>query len=456
MDFYARRRIYSVKVLIVGAGQVGTDIASSLGESHDITIIEEDSERVEEVNYEIDALAVQGDGTSVHVLRDAGVEEADIVIGTTDSDEINIIVCGTAKTVGDPFTVGRVRSRKFLEAWEPSPGAFGVDLMVASSILTAEKIVRIVGTPAARDVDVFSEGAVQMAEFEVSEDSPVAGQTVSEADRFESLTFAAILRNGDVEIPSGATLIEGGDNVIVIGSPESVHEFASDVAPHDTPDESEDIVIFGGSEIGEEVASLLQDRGFKPRLVEKDADRARELAEELSGTVVMESDVTDRDFLEREQVGEADVVVAALDSDEKNLLSALLAEGMGAERSVAVARNSEYVKLFETVGLDVAVNPRQEVAEEITRLTQRGRTVALALVGSEQAEVLEFEVEEDSVFAERSISEADAELPDGVVVGALSRDMKYIPPRGDTKVEIGDHVVLFVDAEVHDEVVKII
>jgi trk system potassium uptake protein TrkA len=188
--------------------------------------------------------------------------------------------------------------------------------------------------------------------------------------------------------------------------------------------------------------------------VERDADRARKLAEELSGTVVMESDATDRDFLERERVGDADVVVAALDSDEKNLLSALLADRMGVERTVVVTNENEYTDLFETVGVDVAVNPRQEVAEEITRLTQKKHTHGLALVGSEKAEVVEVEIDEDSVFAGRTIQEGDADLPDGVVVGAVSRDIEFIPPRGNTMINVGDHVVLFVEAEVHDEVLE--
>jgi len=441
-----------VKILIVGAGQVGTDIATSLCDNHEITVVDEDADRVEGVTYNVDALAVEGDGASMEVLREAGVDEADIVLGTTDSDETNLAVCGSAKTAGDPFTVGRVRERKFLETWEPSPGAFGVDLMVASNVLTAEKMVRLVVTPAAHDVDVFSEGAVQMAEFEVSAESPVAGETVAEADRFDSLTFAAVLRNDEVVIPSGGTRIEAGDRVVVIGSPESVHEFAADVAPSDTPDEGDDIVVLGGGEIGEEVASLLQDRGFKPRLVESDPDRARALAEELTDTVVMESDATDREFLERERVGDANVVISALDSDEKNLLSALIAGRMGVERTIVVAENTEYSELFEEVGVDVAVNPRREVAEEITRLTQKNRTVGLAVVGSEQAEVVEVEIGADSVFAGRTIHEADGDLPDGVVVGAVSRGVEFVQPRGGTEIHEGDHVVLFVEAEVHDEV----
>ncbi|MFP4189399.1 MAG: NAD-binding protein, partial [Halobacteriales archaeon] len=161
-----------------------------------------------------------------------------------------------------------------------------------------------------------------------------------------------------------------------------------------------------------------------------------------------------RDFLERERIGDADVVVCALDSDEKNLLSALIAERMGVERSIVVTEESEYAELFETVGVDVAVNPRQEVAEEITRLTQKNRTVGLALVGSEQAEVVEVEIDSDSVFAGRTIHEADGDLPDGVVVGAVSRGVEFVPPRGGTEIHEGDHVILFVEAEIHDEVLE--
>lgn len=442
-----------MKILIVGAGQVGTDIAKSLSSDHEVTVVDENSDRVEAVNYNIDALAVEGDGTSLETLMNAGIEEVDTVMAATDDDRTNLVVCGTAKAVDDAFTISRVKHKQYLETWERKDGALGVDHMVASDLLTAEKIVRIVTTPAAHDVDVFSEGTVQMAEFEVAEGSQVAGQSVQEADRFDSLTFAAILRNGETIVPSGATVIEGGDSVVVIGSPESVHGFAADIAPDDTPGENEDIVVFGGSEVGYDVATLLQDRGFSPRLVERDEERARSLAEELEDTVVMQSDATNRDFLERERIGEADVVVVALNSDQMNLLSALIAKQMGAGRTIVVVDNSEYVELFEAVGVSVAVNPREVVAEEITRLTQRDTTKGFALVGGEQAEIIEVKVGADSVFANRTISEADAELPDGVVVGAISRSMEFIPPRGNTEVKIGDNVILFVESKVHDEVV---
>jgi trk system potassium uptake protein TrkA len=291
-----------------------------------------------------------------------------------------------------------------------------------------------------------------MAEFEVGTDSPVADQTVAEADRFDSLTFAAIIRDDTLTVPKGGTPIRVGDRVVVIGSPKSVQEFATSVAPEEAPGAAEEVVIVGGSEIGYHVARLLGERGFRPRLIERDHDRARTLAEELPETVVMESDATDIGFLEREHVGDADVLVGALDSDEKNLLVALLAKRLGVERTVAVIDTTAYVELFETVGVDVGVSPREVVAEEITRFTRDGGAENVALIESDKAEVIEVETDASSILVGRPIQQSMAALPEGVVIGAITREGTLITPRGETVVQEGDHVVVFVDADVVDEV----
>jgi trk system potassium uptake protein TrkA len=439
-------------VIIVGAGQVGSSIAADLAGEHEVIVVDCDAERTEELNYSLDVLAVTGDGTSLSTLEEAGIEETDMVIASTDDDETNIVVCSTAKAVSDAFTIARVKNTEYLRTWERSDRAFGVDFMVCTNLLAAESIVRMIGLPAARDVDPFAGGKVQMAEFEVDGDSPVASQTVAEADRFDSLTFVAILRNGSVEIARGETVITPGDRVVVIGSPESVQEFARSVAPEESPGTAEEVVVVGGSEIGYHVARLLEARGFGPRLVEQDQARARDLAERLPGTVVMESDATDVEFLEREHVGDADVVIAALDSDEKNLLVSLLAERMGVERTIAIIDTTEYVDLFETVGVDVGVSPRGVVAEEISRFTQKGNAENVALIESDKAEVLEVEITDGSILAGRPIHESTQDLPTGVVIGAITRGGEFVTPRGDTVVETGDHVVVFADIDVVDEV----
>ncbi|EJN60373.1 trk system potassium uptake protein TrkA [Halogranum rubrum] len=441
-----------MRVIIIGAGQVGSSIAADLDDTHEVIVVERDPSRVEELNYSLDVLAIQGDGTAVSTLEEAGIDRAGMVIASTDNDETNIVACSTAKAISDAFTIARIKNTEYLRTWERSEKAFGIDFMVCTNLLTAESIVRIVGLPAALDVDPFAGGQVQMAEFEIPEDSPISNQTVREADRFDSLTFAAILRNGAIEIPRGETVIRPGDRVVVIGSPKSVQEFAQTIAPDESPGTAEEVVVVGGSEIGYHVARLLEERGFRPRLIEQNGDRARKLAEELPNTVVMESDATDMAFLEREHIGDADMVVAALDSDEKNLLVTLLAQRLGTERTVAVIDTTSYVELFETVGVDVAVSPREVVAEEITRFTREGGAENIALIETDKAEVLEIEIDDASVLSGQPIREAVGQLPDGVVIGAITRNREFIVPRGDTVIQAGDHVVVFADATVVDEV----
>jgi len=440
-----------VQIIVVGAGQVGASIAQNLAESHEVIVIDVDAERVDELTYAADVLPIHGDGTDVENLVDAGIEDAQMLIASTDDDETNIVTCGTAKTLTDCFTIARVKNTRFLDTWRKAKGeALGVDFMVGTNLLTASETVRLSGLPAARDVDTFAGGLVQMAEFEIPEGSDVAGQTVQEADRFDSLTFAAIIRDDEVLIPTGQTRIEAGDDVIVIGSRESVRVLAGEVAPH-AGNGVTNILIIGGSDVGYQIARLLEEQGVTPRLVEQDADRARELAEELPGTTVLESDATDRDFLEREHVNDVDVVVAALGDDERNLLASLLAKRLGATRAIAIVDASAYVSLFEEVGVDVAVNPREVTAEEITRFTRERRAENVAMIEHDRAEVIEFEVDAESVLVDRPIRESVPELPDGVVLGAITRDGELIVPRGDTIIEEGDHVVVFVDTSVLDE-----
>jgi trk system potassium uptake protein TrkA len=309
--------------------------------------------------------------------------------------------------------------------------------------LTAKAVVGVIGLPTAMDVDMFSDGLVQMTEFKIPEDSPVADTTVSEADRFDSLTFAAILRDEEIIIPGGETVIKGGDELVAIGSPESMRLFSSAIAPE--LEMADDVVIVGGGEIGYQTARILEDRGFKPVLFEHDEKRARWLAEQLPGTTVINGDATDQDLLTREDVGEADVLVAALENDQQNLLATLLAKEMGTGRTIAVTNNGDFADLFETVGVDVAVSPREVTGEEITRFTRARRAENVSIIESDRAEVLEIEVDAESVLADRTLRESAADLPDGLVVGAITREGALITPRGDTVIEKGDHVVVFTD-----------
>lgn len=439
-------------VIIVGAGEVGESIARDLMTDHHVTIIEHDPDRAQELTYSLDVLTINGDGTDYEILEEAGVTDADMILATTDDDEVNIATCGTAKALSSIFTIARVKNTKYLRTWEHDERAFGIDFLVCTNLLVAQSIVRVVGLPNARDVEIFADGKIQMAEFDIVDDSPIVNETIETADRFESLTFAAIFRNGDVIIPQGDTRIHPNDRVVVIGSPQSIQGFSRTLAPEQSPSENEEVVILGGSEIGYQVARLLETQGLTPRLIEDDPDRARELAENLPGTLVMESDPSDIQFLKSEHIGEADIVVCCLENDEKNLLEGLLAKRLGAERTVVIIENTAYVELFETVGIDVGMSPRSVVAEEISQFTKSGKTENIAFIETDKAEVIEVEITDESVLADRPIRDSITDLPTGVVIGAISRADELVVPRGDTTIKSGDHVVLFADTEIIDAV----
>ncbi|MCL9816848.1 Trk system potassium transporter TrkA [Natronocalculus amylovorans] len=432
-------------VVIVGAGEVGTTIAASLAADHDVVVVDVDDDRVESLKYDLDVLAFVGDGTTLSALEEARVDNADLFIASTDNDQTNLVACGTAKTIGDPFTIARTKSVEYLHTWKRTENAFGADFIVCTDLLTAENVVRVVGLPSAIDVDPFAGGLVQMAEFEIGHDSPVAGQTVAEADRFDSLTFAALFRHGEMILPTGETVIESADRAVVIGSPESVQSFAMDIAPDATPDSADEIVIIGGSPVGYQTARLLEERNFKPRLIEQDRDRARWIAEKLPHTMVMQHDATDTEFLSREHVDEADIVVSALESDEKNLLASVLAKRVGAQRVISIVDSGDYVTLFEEIGIDVAINPRKVTAEEIIKFSYETVAENIAVLENDQAEVVELELTADSELIDRPISELVSELGFQLVIGAITRDRSFVTPRGDTRLRAGDHVIIFVE-----------
>jgi len=442
-----------MRIVIVGAGEVGTTIASSLSSDHDIILIDIDESHVDQLKYELDVLTFAGDGTTIQTLEAAQITKADLFIACTDNDQANLIACGTAKTFTDVFTIARSKNVEHLKTWEQKEGAFGVDFLVCTDLFAAESIVRLIGLPSSIDVDLFAGGLVQMAEFKLTPSAPIAGKTVAEADQYDSLTFAGVFENGEIIIPTGDTELHPHARVVVIGSPESIQSFALDLAPDETPNKADEIVIIGGSEIGYQTARLLEERGFSPRLIEQDATRARYIAEKLPDTVVMHHDATDTEFLTREHVDKADIVISALDADERNLLVSVLAKRVGADRVISLVDSAEYVTLFEEVGIDVAVNPRQVAAEEIIRFSYETVAENIAVLEDDQAEVVEVELGAQSELIGKTITEAATKIDIPFVIGAITRDRTVISPRGDTTLRLGDHLIIFVSIDDANDII---
>lgn len=437
-------------MIVVGAGEVGWAIAANLQESHDVAVIDRDETVVAALTNSMDVLSIHGDGSEIDTLRSAGLDDVDLIIACTDTDETNIVICGAAKIESDAFTIARVSRHSLLETWSLAEGWLGVDFMVCTDILVAQAICRITGLPEVQDADIFASGLVRMAEFDIRPDSLITDHTVREIDCYDALTFAALFRGDEMIVITGESVIESGDRIVVIGSPDSINTFAADLTVPDHEDARE-IIIFGASAIGLQVAREFEAHKYRTRLIEQDPDRAREAAEVLPKTLVLEADAIDTEFLAREHIAEADVIIAALDSDEKNLLVSLLARQAGVERTVAVIEKVEYADLFETVGVTVTINPREETAEKIVGFTRADLTEKIAILEHDRAEVIEIVVNEDSVLAGRELADSIAELPERVVIGAISRDGELVTPRGTTVINPGDHLVVFVDTEVLEE-----
>ncbi len=434
-----------MRCVVIGIGQVGVHVARGLSDAHEVVVLDTDAERLERRSRELDVLTIEGDGAVVPTLREANVEQSDMVVACTSNDKTNIVACGMSKILGDPFTIARVNRTDYLESWREGRRPLGVDFMVGANHLTARTIAQHVGLPAAREIDFFAAGKIQLAEFDVPEASPIDGQTIREMDesgRFDDLNYLAVFSEGSFTFPRGDTEVYAGDQLLVAGTVETVHRFSSHLAPKEEEATIHDITIFGAGEIGYLVATILESSDYSVRLIEANPERARMVAESLPETLVLNHDATDGDFLLEEHIDESDVVVTTLDSDEKNLLVSIFAKKLGARRAISVVAKNDYIHLFEDVGVDAAINPRLLTAEEISRYTRGKNTRNVAILENEDVEVLEIELDEDSPIVETTVEEAAGRLPRESVFGPIVRDGRMISPRGSTAFKAGDHVLI--------------
>jgi trk system potassium uptake protein TrkA len=436
-----------MRCVVIGIGQVGIHVARSLADNHEVVVVDTDEVRLDRRKNELDVLTVEGDGAVVSTLREADVDQADMVVACTADDKTNIVACGMSKILGNPFTIARVNRSDYLESWREGRRPLGVDFMVGANDLTARRIAQHIGLPAASEVDFFASGRIQLAEFNIPDNSPIAGKTIQEMDEtgeFDDLNFMAVFSGDGFEFPRGDSMVRAGDQLLVAGSIDTVHRFSNHLVPSDEEESMSEISIFGAGEIGFLLADTLEASDYDVQLIESDPERSREVAEVLPNTLVLNHDATDGDFLMDEHIDQSDVVIATLDSDEKNLLVSVFAKKLGANRAISVVEKNDYVHLFEDVGIDVAINPRLLTAEEISRHTIDTKTENIAILESENVEVLEVVLDDDSSLVGNTVVEAAEELPRDVVFGPIMRRGELISPRGDTKFALGDHVLILV------------
>lgn len=432
-----------MKIVVIGAGQVGHTITEALHDEHDLTVIDLDDDRLQRLGSAFDVATLRGNGASRQLLIEAGVSGADLLIACTSRDEVNLVAAMLSKAIA-PETVAIVRSTnvEYLEAWQERQ--LNVDFIVSSEVEAAYAVSRIIGVPAAVQTDVFADGQVQIVEFDVDADvhqPQLVGVPLRDARVPADSKVAGIIRGQTMILPKGEAVIEPGDRIVIIGSPHAAREWSALLSS--TRRKVEGVVVFGGGKIGVAVARVLHEQEIDVRVIESSLQRAREVAEEAPGARVYHATGIDAEFLERERIGNAQAAVFAMRDDARNLYAATLAKLHGVGVTIAIAHEAESIRVFEQAGVDVAINPRLLTAEEIVRFTHDPRTQQVAMLEGDRFEVLDIVCTAGSEYVGKRFKEMPIH---GALIGAIVRNGTAIFPHGEDELRPGDRVILFTEA----------
>ena len=445
-----------MRVIVVGAGEVGYHLAERLSEEHqDVVLIEADPERADFASQHLDVMTVVGNGASMSVLDKAGVRNARMILAVTSHDEVNLIACLAAKKLGVDYTVARISNPEYYDRGSVlSREQLGIDLMVNPERECAWETFQLLQNAVATDVAHFADGRVQLIGLVVKEGAPVAGRSLhdlgQELKGYHYVT-AAIVRDGVTEVPNLKSTIQAGDHIYLI-APTSEMQDVPPLAGYERF-ELRRVMIAGGSAEGLFLAELLGEHGIECTILDRDRRRCVELAELLPRALVLHADATDLELLEMEGVGGIDGYVAATGNDQTNLLSSLLAKSIGARKVVTLIDTFEYLPLVPKVGLDASVSPRISTVNAILRYVRRGRVMTVATLSEIEAEAIEFQVDEGSRIAGRKLK--DVGFPKGGVVGTILRGDEIILPRGNDVILPGDDVIVFALPDAIPEVEKL-
>jgi trk system potassium uptake protein len=434
-----------MRIVIIGAGAVGFYLASRLSdEAQEVILVDSNPDKVQHAADNLDVLAILGNGANPAVLDEAGLARADLLMAVSGSEEANLLACLAASRAGVPVKVARVRNPEDHGPGSLLPGdAFGIDLMISPEHECAWEVFQLLATEAATDLVRFAGGQVQLMGIRLLPGAPVVGKSLSQLDRelkAHRFVAAALVRNGQTQIPTGSTVLEEGDKVFIL-SPSTEIKSLPPLAGYE-PFRLRRVMIAGGSDEAVYLARHLKDHGVGCTILERDQDRSRELAGMLPGALVLKGDATDLELLQMEGVEGIDGFAALTDRDEVNMLVALLAKSCGARRVIPLIHKTDYMALVERVGLDAAVSPRISAANAILRYIRRGAVASVATVKGSQAEAMEGVIGPGSPLV--GVHVRDLQLPGGAVLGALVRGRKVIMPRGRHRVEEGDHAIFFV------------
>ncbi len=453
---------FVLRVVILGAGQVGSSVAENLvSEANDITVVDTNPERLKRLQDRFDLRVVTGNAAHPAVLEQAGARDADLILAVTQSDETNMVACKLAATMFNiPTKIARIRSADYLSHSEIfAPQNFAVDVAICPEQVITDYIVKLLEFPESLQVLEFAEGRVSLVAVKAYHGGPLVGRAISYLRTHMpqiDARVAAIFRHDSPIIPEGDTVVEEGDEIFFIAATENIRGVLRELRRMDNGIRR--VMIGGGGNIGRRLAKAVEDR-YRVKLIEYDKLTAERLAADLDKTLVLTGDVTDEELLESEHVGEMDVFCALTNDDENNIMSSLLAKRMGVRKVVALINRRSYVDLLQAGQIDIAISPAQATIGTLLARVRRGDCVAVHALRRGAAEALELVAHGDtrsSKVVGRRVEEID--LPKGTTIGAIVRrrtheatpadgspyDYQVIIAHHDTIIEPDDHVVVFV------------
>lgn len=435
-----------MKIVIAGAGEVGCHLAKMLSEGyHEITIIDNDEERLALVTESMDVLTVQGNPTSINILKAAGVDKADLFVAVSPAREqdVNLVAALIAKKLGAKKVTARINDAEYLNPDNKLMFTeLGIDLLFYPEKIAATEIGDLLKQSDVSDFVDFARGQLQMVVFRIEEGSKMLN--MSSADfpyPLDSLPFrvVAIARGGETIIPGPDTLFKRGDMVYVISRRDYVGELMSWSGRQYL--DIKRLTILGGGRIGEMVAAQFEKTAEFVKIIEISRERCEVLSENLSRTLVINGDGRNSDFLYEEDIKSCDAFVAVTSSSETNILACVAAKRMGVAKTIAEVENIEYIKLAEGMGVDAVINKKVITAGRIFRFTMSTKVRTVKVIGGADAEVIEYIVNPDSKITKGPIREVN--FPKDAVIGGIIRGNEAFIAAGETQIKPYDRVVIF-------------
>ena len=434
-----------MKIIIAGAGEVGFHLAKLLSyESQDITLIDSDKESLSYADNHLDIRVLKGDATSIGILEDARVGQSDLVIGVTSSETTNLTLCMLAKQLGCKRTIARISNTEFLENKERLRFSdLGIDELISPERLAATEIQLLINQSAFNDTYEFDEGKLIMVGICLPSGAPFVGKTVKDAaETFSEVHFMpiAIKRSGTqfTIIPRGDSIFHAEDQVYFITSKEGVEELYKMTGT--VKKDIKNVMILGGSKVGQKTARDLCSRKFNVKLIEKDKQKATDLAEQLPNALVINGDGRNVELLEEESLSAMDAFIAVTGNSETNIMSCLVAKSKDIKKTIALVENMDYFQLSHSIGIDTLINKKLLAANNIFRYIRKGEVVAMTRLNNLNAEILEFIVKANSAVSGKLIREID--FPRLATIGGVIRDGEGVIALGAFKITEGDRVVV--------------